>query len=197
MLLGARCYRTFFYSTCRVSFDLILAQSGPHCVQYSTPQFGTPTSLHCEGVHSPCDYVVTPANKTLTEAENQLASVLNQAGVGVDGGDLSERCLNSFRSLYCHQVYTVCQRDTSSTETQVPYIPTNQSVCREDCVNVIGRDCTVMQWSYLTSIIIQFKRVGNIQLPALQQLEGCNNTLATMDLDGTCTSLQPSKQLCV
>ena len=145
------------------------------CVQYYIEPTGSSReSLWCSAFFSQCDCVSISSSSgelNLPDAEHQLSRVINQAEVfGV-----SRSCLNSFVSLYCHQIYTLHQEAAVMTngQGQPRLIPREQQVCTEDCERVITMDCGTENWNTLSNVIEQFIGRGTIRLPALRQLEDC------------------------
>ena len=156
--------------------------------------------LWCREFFSQCDCIdisSSRSNLSLSEAEGQIAVIVNQAELF----SVSRQCRNSFVSLYCHHVYIVPQsvnnREGENTQT---LDPKSWKVCSEDCERVISTDCGGNNWNILSNIIAQFIERGTIQLPALRQLEDCAVMEPTISGIGnernknvSCVSLQPGK----
>lgn len=181
-----------------------------NCVPYfatgqpdSTQATDQQSLLWCREFFSQCDCVTISSSRsdlTLSEAERQIAVIINQAELF----GISKLCSNSFVSLYCHQVYTVHRSvHTDMTNRQGEEDQTsahkNWKVCSEDCERVISTDCGD-NWNILSNIIAQFIERATVQLPALRQLEDCAVLEPTTGGVGTernenvsCISLQPGK----
>ena len=120
--------------------------------------------------------------------------VFNQARIGVEAGDITELCFDRFSALYCHQAFSMCRKELfvpigdGSEGSMSHYVSVNSSLCADDCESVIGGDCSEQHWDYLTNIVDQFRSIGSIQLPTLQQRSDCNSSLAHTS-SGNCTSL--------
>ena len=178
--------------------------SSQSCVPYFTTVQPDSTQtqsqpLWCSEFFSQCDCVDISSSRSdlsLSEAEGQIAVILNQAELfGV-----SRQCRNSFVSLYCHQVYTIPQSVNNRQENTQTLDPNNWKVCLEDCERVISTDCGGSNWNILSNIIAQFIERATIQLPALRQLEDCAVVEPTIGGIGnernenvSCVSLQPGK----
>lgn len=144
-----------------------------NCVPYyseETEPIARQQRLRCSDWFSRCDCVSIQSSSeggtelTLSEAENQLDHIINQAEVF----SVSSTCRNSFVPLYCHQVYVLYQGAPANSRS-------GQPVCPQDCKAVISNDCRD-DWTILSNIIAQFIEGGIIQLPSLRQLEECGGS---------------------
>lgn len=187
-------------SDSRMFIEFKPAAAQTNCVPYyseETEPFARQQRLWCSDWFSRCDCVSIQSSSneggnelTLSEAENQLDLIINQAEVF----SVSSNCRNSFVSLYCHQVYALYQGTHAARLSS----HTGQTVCPEDCKAVISKDCRD-DWTILSNIIAQFIERGTIQLPSLIQLEECgdselNTTTGDNRMEGNkslpCISLQ-------
>ena len=161
-------------------------------MQYYSP---SAPSLHCMDAFTSCDYVTTPQSLSLATTESEVDIVFNQARIGIEAGDITELCFGRFSVLYCHQAFSMCRKEYITVQTgdgsersMSHYVSVNSSLCVDDCESVIGGDCSEQHWDYLTNIVDQFRSIGSIQLPALQQRSDCNSSLAHTSSEN-CTSL--------